>query len=117
MEDSLISILETLKYPVIRQGSLPPDQAYPATFITFWNRTEDGQSFYDNETASVVYLFDVNVYSTSPDTAYSVLESARTALKAAGWIITERGYDARSDEITHIGRGLRTVYLEYPKIY
>lgn len=117
MEDTLISILETLKYPVIRQGSLPPDQAYPATFITFWNSTEDGQSFYDNETAAVTYQYNVNVYSSNPDTAYSVLESARAALKSAGWIITQRGYDAASDEITHIGRGLQTAYVQYPEIY
>lgn len=116
MEDTLITLLETLGYPVIRQGSLPPNQAYPDTFITFWNRTEDGQSFYDNATASIVYLYDVNVYSTAPDTAYSVLESARAALKSAGWIITQRGYDAASDEITHIGRGFRAAYLQYPEL-
>lgn len=116
MEDTLITLLETLGYPVIRQGSLPPNQAYPDTFITFWNSTEDGQSFYDNETASIVYQYSVNVYSTAPDTAYSVLESARTALKSAGWIITQRGHDAASDEITHIGRGFEVSYLQYPEI-
>ena len=54
MEDTLIQLLESFGYPVIRQGSLPADQAYPDTFFTFWNSTEDGQSFYDNGTASVV---------------------------------------------------------------
>ena len=111
MEDSLITLLSSFGYPVIRQGSLPSDQAYPDTFFTFWNNTEDGESFYDNATASVVYDFDVNVYSTNPTTAYSVLAAARNALKAAGWIIATRAFDVPSDEITHIGRGMIVQYL------
>lgn len=100
MEDALIQLLESLGYPVIRQGSLPADTAYPDTFFTFWNSTEDGQSFYDNETASVVYDFSVNVYSNAPATAYSLLELARKLLRVNGWINTTRGYDVPSDEIT-----------------
>lgn len=113
MEDQLIQLLESFGYPVIRQGSLPADQAYPDTFFTFWNSTEDGQSFYDNDTASVVYNFDVNVYSTNPDTVYSLLTAARKLLKGAGWIISTRGFDVASDEITHVGRGMYVQYLEY----
>lgn len=113
MEDALIQLLESFGYPVMRQGSLPADQAYPDTFFTFWNSTEDGQSFYDNDTASVVYDFDVNVYSTSPDAAYSLLAAARKLLKGNGWIISTRGYDVASDEITHVGRGMAVAYLKY----
>ena len=116
MEDTLIQLLESFGYPVIRQGSLPADKAYPDTFFTFWNSTEDGQSFYDNDTASVVYDFNVNVYSTSPDVAYSTLAAARTLLKSNGWIIATRGYDAASDEITHVGRGMGVQFLEYPEM-
>lgn len=113
MEDNLIQLLESFGYPVMRQGSLSADQAYPDTFFTFWNSTEDGHSFYDNSTASVVYDFDVNVYSTSPDTAYSLLAAARNGLKAEGWIIATRGFDVPSDEITHVGRGMIVQYLSY----
>lgn len=113
MEDILIQLLESFGYPVMRQGSLPADQAYPDTFFTFWNSTEDGQSFYDNDTASVVYDFDVNVYSTSPDTAYSLLTESRKLLKGNGWIIATRGFDVPSDEITHVGRGMIVQYLKY----
>ena len=112
MEDALITLLATLGFPVMRQGSLPDNQAYPDTFITFWNRAENGLSFYDNETASVVHDFDVNVYSSDPDTAYSTLSAARTLLRANGWTIGIRGYDAASDEITHIGRGMRVWYRQ-----
>ncbi len=113
MEDNLIQLLESFGYPVIRQGSLPAGQAYPDTFFTFWNSTEEGQSFYDNDTASIVFDFDVNVYSTSPDTAYSLLNEARTLLKGNNWIIATRGYDVASDEITHVGRGMIVQYLQY----
>ena len=113
MEDTLIQLLESFGYPVIRQGSLPADQAYPDTFFTFWNSTEEGQSYYDNDTASVVHDFDVNVYSTNPDTVYSILEAARKLLKGNGWIIATRGYDVASDEITHVGRGMIVQYLQY----
>lgn len=112
MEDNLIQLLSTFGYPVIRQGSLPSDTAYPDTFFTFWNRTEEGQSYYDNETASVVYDFDVNVYSTSPDRAYSLLAGARTLLKSHGYVTPTRGYDVPSDEITHVGRGMNVQYLK-----
>lgn len=113
MEDVLIQLLSSFGYPVIRQGSLSADAAYPDTFFTFWNSTEDGNSFYDNETVSVVYDFDVNVYSTSPDTAYGLLESARKLLRLNNWIIATRGYDVPSDEVTHIGRGMNVQYLQY----
>lgn len=110
MEDALITILSSFNYPVYRQGSLG-DNPYPETFFTFWNSDESEHSAYDNDTASVDFTYMVNVYSTSPSLAYSVLDQARRALKTAGWIIATRGYDAASDEITHIGRGMLIHYL------
>ena len=112
MEDLLISLLETLKYPIYRQGSLEEKEAYPATFITFWNRSEEGVSFYDNADYLIAHTFEVNVYSSDPTTAYTVQDSARDLLKSNGFTITERGYDVSSDEITHIGRGMTVLYLE-----
>ena len=115
MEDILINLLKTFNVPVIRQGSLAPDQAYPDTFFTFWNNDESEHSAYDNETANVDYDFDVNIYSTNPDTAYSLLKQARELLKQNGWIIATRGYDISSDEITHVGRGMEVLYLNTEK--
>lgn len=113
MTDILIQMLESFGFPVMRQGSLPSGQAYPDTFFTFWNSEEDGHSFYDNDTAAVVYDYNVNVYSTDPAEAYSLLEAARKLLKENGWIISTRGYDVPSDEITHFGRGMDVEYLKY----
>lgn len=115
MEDILINLLKTFNVPVIRQGSLAPDQVYPNTFFTFWNNDESEHSAYDNETAIVDYDFDINVYSTNPDTAYSLLKQARELLKQNGWIIATRGYDVSSDEITHVGRGMEILYLNTEK--
>ena len=112
MEDELIRILEALKYPVIRQGSLSPENPYPETFFTFWNTDETGQSFYDNETMSAAYVYNVFAYSTNPSLAYELIRTARGLFKSGGWIITDRGFDAQSDEITHVGRGMSVAFLE-----
>lgn len=113
MEDRLIELLNTFKYPVIRQGSLSENEPYPDTFFTFWNNDESEHTAYDNQTASVVYDFDVNVYSTDPDKAYSLLKDARNLLKDNGFVPTSRGYDVASDEKTHIGRGINVVKVDY----
>ena len=112
MTDALIELLSTYKYPVIRQGSLAPDAPYPDIFITFWNRDESGHSYYDNDTANVVYQFDVNCYGKNPTTVYDTIDSIRTLLKSNGWIIVSRAYDVASDEISHIGRGIEVEYLK-----
>lgn len=113
MEDNLIALLESFKYPVIRQGSMANDATYPDTFFTFWNSEETEHSAYDNDTLSIDHSFMVNVYSKDPSTAYSLLRDAKTLLKSNGWIISTFGYDAASDEITHIGRGMEVDFLEY----
>ena len=115
MEDNLIALLESFKLPVIRQGSLAPDEAYPDTFFTFWNSSEAEQSAYSNETASVVYTFQVNVYSTNPGTTYSQMAEVRQLLKANGWETPDRGHDIASDEITHTGRGMTVTFLKFEK--
>lgn len=112
MEDNLIELLETFKYPVFRQGSLAKNEEYPPTFFTFWNNREVEHSSYDDSTSIIEYNFDVNVYSNEPDTAYRLIREAKTLLKSNRWIITEIGYDLPSDEITHVGRGLNVTYLQ-----
>lgn len=111
MEDNLIELLESFNFPVIRQGSLSPDEQYPPTFFTFWNNDEEGQSYYDNNVILVTYDYDVNVYSNNPQITYDLLKQARNLLKQNDWIIADRGYDVPSDEITHTGRGMRVIYL------
>lgn len=115
MVDNLIELLSTFGYPVIRQGSLAPDEVYPDTFFTFWNNDETGHSFYDNEEINSDWIFQVNVYSTDPDKVYSLQADARTLLRSAGYVISQKGYDVASDEITHTGRGMVVMYLKNEK--
>lgn len=113
MEDELIEILETFGYPVVRQGSLGPDEEYPDSFFTFWNNDSPDHAHYDNAEYGTEWDFDVNFYSTDPEKTYQVLADARIKLKQNKWIIPGKGYDVASDEVTHTGRGMRVFYLEF----
>lgn len=112
MEDSLIEILGSLGYPVLRQGSLSPDEDYPDNFFTFWNNDSPDHSHYNNNEYGTDWDFDVNFYSNDPAKTYSELAKARKKLKEAHWIVPGKGYDVASDEVTHTGRGIRVFYLE-----
>ena len=110
IDDKLISLLETFKDPVYRQGSMAADAAYPDTFFTFWEQPEQTID-YDNETKFVIYDFLVYVYSNDPAILASRLKSARTLLKQNNFIILTRGSDAMSDEHTHTGKMFEVAYI------
>jgi hypothetical protein len=112
MEDTLIELLETFGYPVIRQGSLTEGEEYPDTMITFWENEDIDESHYDNQPTSVIWDYDVNVYSTDPTTTYSLLDSARSLLRENGFIIARRGYDLASDTPSQTGRGMNVVFIQ-----
>lgn len=113
MEETLITLLESLDYPVIRQGSLTEGEEYPDTMITFWENEDIDESHYDNRPTSVIWDYDVNVYSTDPELTYSLLDSARKLLRDNGFIIARRGYDLASDTVAQTGRGMNVVYIQY----
>lgn len=112
MKNLLISILEPLGFPIIQQGSLSPDEPYPEHFFTFWNRDTTDIEFYDNEEHATVWEFDLNFYSVDPDMVSSQLLEARRLLKANDFIVTGKGYDVGSDEVTHTGRGMTVLKVE-----
>lgn len=109
MEDELIELLKSFGYPVRRQGSFEEEEDYPETFFTFWNNDENELKAYDNETFSVVYDFDVNVYGKDSKLVYDLQKQARQLLKSNGFQAQSRGYDVASDEKSHIGRGMRVI--------
>lgn len=113
LEDLLIETLETFGYPVIKQGSLGPEEDYPENFFTYWDNTSYDGSHYDNSDVSCVYDYDVNFYSIDPDNTYSKLREAKKLLKQKQFIISGDGYDVGSDEPTHTGRGINALYLRY----
>ena len=112
MEDLLITVLESIGYPVIRQGSLSHDEKYPNHFFTFWNNSSEDGSHYNNDAVSTVWDFDVNFYSIDPTLTYCKLLEAKKLLKNEHFIISGKGYDIPSDEPTHTGRGMNVLFLE-----
>ena len=115
MEDLLISVLETLGYPVRKQGSLLPDESYPDSFFTFWNDSADGTSFYSNDERAILWSYSLNFYSTDPVLVNSKLMEAKRLLRNVGWIVSGAGYDVPSDEATHTGRGISLLYRQEQK--
>lgn len=113
MIDELIELLETFGYPVYRQGSMAEDEAYPLTFITFWDYPEEEGLFYDNDENMVLYDFQVNIYSADPNKPYDLLDEVRDAMKDAGWTVSKRAFSLESDEPTHTGRGFEAVFCRY----
>ena len=112
MEDLLISMLEALGYPVKLQGSLSPKERYPDHFFTYWNDSSDGSSFYSNEENAIVWAYSLNFYSKDPLLVNSILLTAKTLLKEAGFTVTGAGYSVASDEPTHTGRGITVLYRQ-----
>lgn len=112
MKELLIKTLEEFGYPVIQQGSLNENEQYPETFFTFWNNSTDENSHYDNKPNNYVWDFDLNVYSTNPETVNSLLLEAKEKLIKKGFIVNGKGYDVASDEPTHTGRGINVQIIE-----
>lgn len=110
IDDTLITLLETFKFPVYRQGSLAQNAAYPDTFFTFWENPENTND-YDNETKFVIYDFYVYIYSIDPEVLAQTLAAARTLLKQNGFIIISRGFDVASDEQSHVGKGFEVGFI------
>lgn len=112
MQDLLIKTLENFEYPIFRQGSLNVDEPYPETFFTFWNNNTNDNSHYDNKTNNYIWDFDLNVYSTDPEKVNYLLIEAKEKLIKKGFIVSGKGYDVASDEITHTGRGINVKIIE-----
>ena len=112
MKELLIELLSTFGYPVFLQGTLSPETPYPDDFFTFWNRDTEGAVYYDNDDHATEWEFDVNFYSNNPVNVNTKLDSAVQLLKSHGFIISGKGRDVASDEITHTGRGVTAYFLE-----
>lgn len=110
--ENAIKLLETICPTVKQQGSLAPNEPYPARFFTFWNPDTHDHKHYDNTANGIVWELDVSFYSTDPLDIYATIPQAIEALRAAGWVITGAGHTVASDETTHTGRGFTAVYLE-----
>ena len=113
MKDELIQILETFcpdnVYP---QGTMNPDEAYPASFITFFTTDSDFDAFYNNEANRIEWYISVIYYSSNPAEVQSVPPQIIRALRAGGFIPTDAGIDVFSDVPTHTGWAMDFIYPE-----
>lgn len=110
MEDLLIEVLKSFGYPVMLQGSLGPDDDYPAAFFTFWQNSSDDAANYDNAARAEIFDYDVNFYADDPSLVYTKLIEAKKELQENKFIISGSGYSVLSDEKTHTGRGINVLY-------
>ena len=103
VKSDLITLLETLKYPVFLQGSLNANAAYPDSFFTFWNFETPEAAFYDNNANRAAWGFWIYFYSTDPLLVETEPEKARQLLKENDYILQGKAYDIGVDRPTHTG--------------
>lgn len=104
MTDTLCTILEDFKYPLFLHGTLDANTAYPDSFFTYWNFQTPEAAFYDDEPHRAVWGYHIYFYGTDRQTVESVIEQARSALKAAGFIPQGKSIEATSNRINYTGR-------------
>lgn len=112
MKQALIDLLKTFNYPVRLQGSLANDEPYPKSFFTIWNNDVTDGDHYDNDAIYYVWDFTICFYSVDPTLVNTILLQVRTLLKTNGWIVSGKGYDVPTDEVTHTGRAIEALYIE-----
>jgi hypothetical protein len=103
MKAELITLLETLGYPVFLQGSLNSTEDYPASFFTIWNFETPETAFYDNDAGRAVWGFWIYFYSIDPALVDQQPEAARQLMKKSGWILEGKANDISVDVPTHTG--------------
>lgn len=113
MKNVLISLLESLSYPVFLQGSIDNIDSYPDDFFTFWNYENPESAYYDNQSNRCVYGFYVYFYSVNPIRVEQVTEQARQLLKRNGWKTNGKPIDIPVDSPTHTGAFFKARYTNY----
>jgi hypothetical protein len=112
MKQKLISALETFGFPVMLQGTLNHEDAYPDSFITFWCNDTDDKDHFDNEATSFDWFFSVIFYSNNPTLVNTKPNEIRAVLKSAGFISQGKGNDVPSDEPSHTGWAMDFIGIE-----
>ena len=97
MDDLLISLLETLEYDVIKQGTLDTEEYTPSAFFTYWNWQSPRDAYYDNKNHEAIYYYQIQFYSDDISIVESVLDEAIDLLEANGFELEEEPTDGYSD--------------------
>ena len=112
MIDEFYNILLGLKYPVFLQGTINPDEGFPASFFTFWNAETTEGGFYSGVPSFAVWTFVVWFYSNDRQTAETVTEQAFQAFRNAGWVLKSKPRDVPSGIPDYTGRSFSVEQLE-----
>ena len=113
MKQKLIDILEkNCPNAVYLQGTMNPEEEYPAEFVTFWTPSTEDAAHYDNKAAAVDWSFYVIYYSSDPMQVNTKPFEIAADLKAAGFVQLGKGNDILSDEPSHTGWAMDFVYTE-----
>ena len=109
----LTGIFEEMGREYWLMGTMPPEQVYPASFFTFLCEDAPYGEFYDNRPCATISTFGIGFYSNNPLEVESIPDDLIARLKAAGWIVQDRGEDVQSDEPTHTGRRFTAQKIVY----
>ena len=81
MNEELVNLLSTFGYPVIQQGSMGEDEAYPDSLFTFYNIDTPDDGFYDNNPTRSVWTYYIYFYSNDPLLVNTKLREATDLLR------------------------------------
>lgn len=112
VKEDLITLLETLGYPVFLQGSVNSVDDYPNSFFTVWNFETPESAFYDNDANRAVWGFWIYFYSIDPELVFTEPEKARQLLKANDWTLQGKANDISVDKPTHTGAFFTALKVE-----
>lgn len=113
MNEELVNLLSTFGYPVIQQGSMGEDEAYPDSLFTFYNIDTPDDGFYDNNPTRSIWTYYIYFYSNDPLLVNTKLREVTDLLRKNKWIVNQRnGYDIESDVDTHSGRYTTVYYIK-----
>lgn len=113
MKEKLIEILERFcPDNVYLQGTMNPDEKYPASFITFFVIDSSFEKFYNNDSNEIDWLVHVIFYSSNPAEMLTVPPQIIRALRSEGFIPENAGIDILSEVKTHTGWAMEFVYPE-----
>jgi len=109
----LVAALEALGFSVFRRGALADDGPLPPTFVTVWGDDSRDAAHYDNAPHALVSEYSVYYYtSLGPARMEADVDRLVAGLRAAGYQVDGRGFDAAADESEHLARGLRARMTE-----
>ena len=112
VKEDLITLLETLGYPVFLQGSVNSVDDYPNSFFTVWTFETPESAYYDNDANRAVWGFWVYFYSIDPELVFTEPEKARQLLKANDWTLQGKANDISVDKPTHTGAFFTALKVE-----